>query len=95
MSKPKWLNNSSVSRVAKAISPSENSRDNLAATVLQQAAESPWHELYPERKQFLNVVKSEGQEEIRTIVSSSYSEMPHFWTYKYDGINLLDQWQLV
>ena len=49
MSKPKRLNKASVSRVAKAISPSENSSDNLATTVLQQAAELPWHELYPEK----------------------------------------------
>ena len=95
MSKPKRPNKASVSRVAKAILPSENSSDNLAATVLQQAAELPWHELYPERKLFLNVVKSECQEEFRTLVSSlcdKYSEMLKLFRGKYAFLDLQIQW---
>ena len=53
--------------MAKVITPSDDSRDDLAMTVLHQAAELPLLELYPERNQFLKIVSSECQNEIKTL----------------------------
>ena len=94
-SKLKRLNKSSVSRVAKAIIPSENSCENLATTILQQTAELPWFELYPERKQFLSIIDTECNDEFTTLVSSlcdKYSEMLKSFRGKLAFLDLQIQW---
>ena len=94
-SKLKRLNKSSVSRVAKAIIPSENSCENLATTILQQTAELPWFELYPERKQFLSIVETECYDEFTTLVSllcDKYSEMLKSFRGKLAFLDLQIQW---
>ena len=94
-SKLKRLNKSSVSRVAKAIIPSENSCENLATTILQQTAELPWFELYPERKQFLSIIETECNDEFTTLVSSlcdKYSEMLKSFRGKLAFLDLQIQW---
>lgn len=94
-SKLKRLNKSSVSRVAEAIIPSENSCENLATTILQQTAELPWFELYPERKQFLSIVETECNDEFTTLVSSlcdKYSEMLKSFRGKLAFLDLQIQW---
>ena len=59
-----------IVEVAKTIRPSKNDGGELATKILDQSAHLPWLELYPERKNFLGVIKNDCKEEFRSLVSS-------------------------
>ena len=83
-----------VVKIAKTITPSKVDSDELATKILDQVADLPWLELYPDRKTFLSVIK-ECKSEFNSLVSSlcnKYSDLLKSFQGKHAYVDLQIQW---